>query len=283
MTAPTSVGQRLKAERERRGIGRVAVTRATKIYAHHIAALEFGRYEELPEGQVEPSVRAYAEHLGLDGEAFAADLRRERGLPEAPSQPAMALPPPPSVPIAPPRSKAPLIAALVVPVALAIVAGAWWGTRAPRESPARPAPPVTVSPPVIDVPQSSPAPPPPALPPAALSVVEHGVGRDIEGHRLTGVSGSFEEGTEVWFWTDVRGGTAGETVDHVWLREGRAVQRVPLMLGGARWRTQSAMELPPGGSGDWSVEARDGAGHVLARDGFTCVRRSPGLRPGDPR
>lgn len=299
MTAPTTVGQRLKAERERRGIGRVSVTRATGILVHDLAALEFGRFEDLPDNVIEPWVRAYARHLGLDGDALVADLRRERGMPEGAAPPST-----PETAAARTASRSPQRLALTigVPALLAVVVGAWWvmrtgerarepspappvqaapaeppPTAAPKPSPVPSPPPPSPSPTRSPVPSPTPAPSPPPPPrpapqTATLTIAEHGVGTGIEDHRLTGASDSFREGTEVWFWTDVRGAAAGETVRHVWLRGGRAVQTVPLRLGGARWRTQSSFVLPPGSEGEWSVEARDRDGHVLARDAFRCVR-----------
>lgn len=288
MTAPSTVGERLKAERERRGIGRVSVTRATGILVHDLAALEFGRFEDLPENVIEPWVRAYARHLGLDGDALVADLRRERGMPEGAAPPRAAAT---TAAPAPDRSPRRLALTIGVPVLLAVVVGAWWVVRTsgpenkpPPESPVQAAP---VEPSPVPSPTPSPAPSPtpspsprpssppsphPAARPASLTIAAHGVGTGIEDHRLTGASDSFREGTEVWFWTDVRGGASGGTVRHVWRRDGRAVQTVSLRLGGARWRTQSSFVLPAGSEGAWSVEARDRDGHVLARDEFRCVR-----------
>jgi hypothetical protein len=44
-----------------------------------------------------------------------------------------------------------------------------------------------------------------------------------------------------------------------------------LNVNAAHWRTQSRRPLPEGSTGDWTVEARDPEGHVIASVGFTCV------------
>ena len=126
--------------------------------------------------------------------------------------------------------------------------------------------------------------PPPAAPVApsqteepaiqtGLAVPRRGVGTGVVDHELVGEARQFTEGSRVWFWTHVQGGQPGQTIDHVWLHEGREVLRVPLRLGGERWRTQSYKNLHSGSQGNWVVEARDEHGQVLARSAFDC---SPG-------
>jgi len=108
---------------------------------------------------------------------------------------------------------------------------------------------------------------------AAITVSEFGVGRRIVNRRLEGRGSSFEEGSVVWFQTRVVGGSPGENIRHVWLRDGRAVQTVDLDLGGTHWRTHSRKTL--WGTGEWTVEARDRDGTVLARTSFVCVPATP--------
>jgi transcriptional regulator with XRE-family HTH domain len=289
MTGPVQVGQRLKAERERRGLAYVNVARATGVYIHHLAAIEFGRYDELPDPDaVDAHVYAYATYLGLDGAAIVVDLRRERGLP------ARTL----DIPKVRVRRHRRLPSRWVAaPVFLAILALAlWWALRpaAPPEGPPpeRPAP--TASVPTLPAepppePSETPVPEPPAEPPTpatsaappettasmeeapTLSISEHGVGRGIENHRLIQPDDRFEVGTQVWFWTRVTGGSPGDRIHHVWLREGREVQSLTLPIGASSWRTHSSKSLLPGSAGSWVVEARDDEGNVLARDAFACV------------
>ena len=98
------------------------------------------------------------------------------------------------------------------------------------------------------------------------------MGSAVVNKHLVGASDSFDEGTRVWFWTRVAGGRAGDRIEHVWIHEGRVMQRAGLELGGAHWRTQSKKTLFPGSVGNWVVEARDAAGNVLARREFSCTR-----------
>ena len=81
----------------------------------------------------------------------------------------------------------------------------------------------------------------------------------------------FAEGERAWFWTRIEGGGAGDSIDHVWIHEGREALVVPVEIGGARWRTNSYKILNPGSAGRWTVEARDSEGRVLARREFTCT------------
>jgi hypothetical protein len=100
-------------------------------------------------------------------------------------------------------------------------------------------------------------------------VSDSGVGRRVVRGRLEGESERFEQGEVACFLTRVLGGRPGESVRHVWLHEGRAVQTIELELGGPHWRTFSRKTLRDIGS--WAVEARDAEGRVLARAGFTCA------------
>ena len=107
--------------------------------------------------------------------------------------------------------------------------------------------------------------------PPLLSIAEYGVGTAVENRLLLGQSDRFTEGTRVWFWTRVQGGTPGDRIDHVWLREGVEATHISLEIGGSSWRTYSIQTLLAGAAGDWAVEARDDAGRVLARSEFVCV------------
>ena len=100
-----------------------------------------------------------------------------------------------------------------------------------------------------------------------------GVGRRLVNHRLAGQDERFAKGEVVWFSTRVLGGRPGDSVRHVWLYEGRGVQSVDLELGGPDWRTWSRKTLQD--PGQWTVEARDGEGLVLARATFACAPRGP--------
>jgi hypothetical protein len=114
-----------------------------------------------------------------------------------------------------------------------------------------------------------------ALPVAAeeqgnLAIPESGVGAGVEERALTGVSDRFQVGDQVWFWTRVTGGADGDRIRHVWLKDGEEKLSVGLTLGGAHWRTWTRKTLHPGSAGEWTVEARDEAGNVLATTVFVC-------------
>jgi cytoskeleton protein RodZ len=114
-------------------------------------------------------------------------------------------------------------------------------------------------------PRATPAPP---AGPSSMSIPESAVGRRVEQRRAIEPSGSFPEGSVVWFSTRVVGASAGERIRHVWIREGRTMQSIALRIGGRDWRTHSRKTVY--GAGRWAVEARDDAGRVLARAEFTC-------------
>jgi len=107
--------------------------------------------------------------------------------------------------------------------------------------------------------------------PGKLAVTAFGVGRRIVNYRLEGEDDRFEEGELVWFATRVRGGERGDSIRHIWFRDGDRVQTVDLGLGSAHYRTRSKKTL--WGVGAWAVEARDSEGRVLARAEFDCVPR----------
>jgi transcriptional regulator with XRE-family HTH domain len=95
-----------------------------------------------------------------------------------------------------------------------------------------------------------------------LAVMGSGVGTAVVDRELVGKSDEFNSGRPVVFWTHVVGGRTGDTIDHVWFRDGSLVGASSLSVNSADWRTQSHRVLEPGA---WIVEARDADGRVLAR------------------
>lgn len=78
MTAETAqeFGEELRRERELRDVSREQLSSATKVSMRHIAALESGRYEQLPAGVFSKGfVRVIALHLGLDAERSVTAFR----------------------------------------------------------------------------------------------------------------------------------------------------------------------------------------------------------------
>lgn len=105
--------------------------------------------------------------------------------------------------------------------------------------------------------------------PSRLSVVDAGLGRRVVDRRLEERSKRFEEGSVAWFSTRVLGGEPGDSIRHVWLREGKLVESILLELGGSHWRTHSHKTL--WGTGQWTVEVRDPEDRVLTTAIFDCV------------
>lgn len=78
MTSETAqeFGEELRRERELRDVSREQLSAATKVSMRHIAALESGRYDQLPAGVFSKGfVKVIALHLGLDAERAVAAFR----------------------------------------------------------------------------------------------------------------------------------------------------------------------------------------------------------------
>ena len=78
MTAETAqdFGEELRRERELRDVSREQLSAVTKVSMRHIAALESGRYDQLPAGVFSKGfVKVIALHLGLDSERAVAAFR----------------------------------------------------------------------------------------------------------------------------------------------------------------------------------------------------------------
>jgi hypothetical protein len=273
-------GQKLKHERREQGLSLEQVAETTQIDIHHLRALEWDDFDGLPDDAgVKSHLHAYAECLGVDADLMIEDYVRERASRAGGYRLSV------------------VMAASVFIVALVAFATWWLGFGDRRESrgqfsamaatPATeqerlPSPAVTPvaarRPDVVAPVEIEPAPAPvqvevaeTAAETTVLTVPDFGVGTAVEDRQLVGENDRFAEGQQVWFWTRVRGGTSGETIDHVWLREGVEATRVSLALGGPHWRTHSGKMLWPDSAGDWAVEARDRDGRVLARREFVCV------------
>ncbi len=171
-------GQRIKREREMRGVSLDEIAQATKIGTRSLRALEEEDFDRLPGGIFNKGfVRAYARFLGMDEEQAVGDYLVASGL-EAPPAEAVETETAPSADLWRRRLKAIGIAALVLAAA---GYGGWWlystGTRgaSSQQESARPANP----------PAAATRPPPrasdepakvPALQPAAGAVSAGGSG-----------------------------------------------------------------------------------------------------------
>src|SRR5437868_2550692 len=73
-SAMDAFGDRLRREREMRGITLEEITESTKISRRHLEALEGEHFDQLPGGVFNKGfVRAYARFLGIDGDQAVAD------------------------------------------------------------------------------------------------------------------------------------------------------------------------------------------------------------------
>ena len=106
---------------------------------------------------------------------------------------------------------------------------------------------------------------------SSMRVAESGVGAGVVDRELQDRAEEFPEGSEVWLWTRVEGGAEGDRLVHVWLRGGEEVHRHELNVGASHWRTWSSKKLHAGPVGDWTVEARNADGEVLASAAFRCT------------
>jgi len=116
-------GQRIKREREMRGVSLEEIAQATKIGTRSLRALEDEDFDRLPGGIFNKGfVRAYARFLGMDEEQAVADYLVASGL-EAPPDEAPETETAPSSDLWRRRLKAIGIAALVLAAA---GYGGWW-------------------------------------------------------------------------------------------------------------------------------------------------------------
>jgi len=72
----SGIGRSLQEAREERGLTLRQVEEGTKVRARYLQDLERENFGVLPAVYVLGSLKTYADHLGLDGEALSADLKR---------------------------------------------------------------------------------------------------------------------------------------------------------------------------------------------------------------
>jgi hypothetical protein len=232
--------------------------------------------EEAAEGEPEPE--ADPQSVAMEQETAPEPM-------EEPAVQTVPLPVEAISPSRPARSRRWPVAALLLVVLLPLMAYLVFSRSKPDPPPmaARhaPVPAEAIAPPpsrppppeAAEAPRTPPRQPTPVLEQAAasssLKVAESGVGLRLVGTRLEGEGDRFRSGQRVTFATRVLGGGAGESIRHVWLRDGKVEQSIRLPLGGANWRTYSTKTL--GRPGVWAVEARDEQGRVLARADLTVA------------
>lgn len=78
------------------------------------------------------------------------------------------------------------------------------------------------------------------------------------------------ENTRIIFFTEIHG-AEGQTVFHVWEREGAEMARVAFDVRGSRWRVYSTKNLEPSWLGQWTVRVEDADGRELHHESFSYV------------
>jgi cytoskeleton protein RodZ len=135
------VGKTLREARTRRRVDLAEVEAATKIRSRYLRAIENEEWDQLPgDTYARAFIRAYAGHLGLDGERLAEEHRRDRGA----ARPGERLPkvdpvrpkprrrsPSRQLPNVSPRLLAAVVSALLVVVAVAVGLSSGGGSQAP--------------------------------------------------------------------------------------------------------------------------------------------------------
>ncbi len=172
-----SFGERLRREREMRGITLNEIAESTKISRRHLESLEKEDFDSLPGGIFNKGfVRAYARYLGIDEEQAVADYSvasDEQAEPE--NKFPLEIRDQPDPKLNPKRSSLPLILALVALLAVLAVFWARNRNRAPETSDttavpgSAPSPSVAPAAPSPSPPQESPSPSPAAAAAAQIS------------------------------------------------------------------------------------------------------------------
>jgi cytoskeleton protein RodZ len=120
-------GDRLRREREMRGITLDEITESTKISRRHLEALEGEHFDQLPGGVFNKGfVRAYARFLGIDEDRAVADYAAASNeQPEPENKFPLQIHEEPNRELNPRRSKLPLIFAVAALVAVLVGYGFW--------------------------------------------------------------------------------------------------------------------------------------------------------------
>ena len=130
-TAMGAFGDRLRREREMRGITLNEITESTKISRRHLEALESEHFEQLPGGVFNKGfVRAYARFLGIDEDQAVADYSAASNeQPEPEDKFPLEIHEEPKRELNPRRSKVPLVFALAALVGVLVGYGFWMKSK----------------------------------------------------------------------------------------------------------------------------------------------------------
>jgi hypothetical protein len=104
--------------------------------------------------------------------------------------------------------------------------------------------------------------------PRQAAMVEIAVGKSIVAGMPVDTASAFDAAVgQVAGWTRVNGMAAGSKITHLWIH-GADSSKVELNVGGSPWRTYSRKTIPPGATGDWTLEVLDAGGARLASKSF---------------
>jgi cytoskeleton protein RodZ len=129
--AMSAFGDRLRREREMRGITLDEITESTKISRRHLEALEGEHFDQLPGGVFNKGfVRAYARFLGLDEDQAVADYSAASNeQPEPEDKFPLEIHEQPNRELNPRRSHLPLVFAIAALVGVLVGYGFWLKSR----------------------------------------------------------------------------------------------------------------------------------------------------------
>jgi cytoskeleton protein RodZ len=137
-TAMGVFGDRLRREREMRGITLEEITESTKISRRHLEALEGEHFDQLPGGVFNKGfVRAYARFLGLDEDQAVADYSAASNeQPEAENKFPLEIHEQPNRELNPRSSSLPLVFAIAALVGVLVGYGFWIKSKPHNPAPA---------------------------------------------------------------------------------------------------------------------------------------------------
>ena len=130
-------GDRLRREREMRGITLDEITESTKISRRHLEALEGEHFDQLPGGVFNKGfVRAYARFLGIDEDQAVADYSAASNeQPEPENKFPLEIHEEPNRQLNPRRSKLPLVFAVAALVGVLVGYGFWVKSKPHNSAP----------------------------------------------------------------------------------------------------------------------------------------------------
>lgn len=103
-----------------------------------------------------------------------------------------------------------------------------------------------------------------------ISVTQAVVATAVEDREPVGAAETFPSDVgQVYFYTVFEGDFPETEVEHVWLRDGEEVARVPLTVRGPRWRTWSSKRILADWTGAWTAQVVGPDGAVLESVDFT--------------